>query len=208
MRVVLCDDHPVYRDGLRSLLTELGVDVVAEAGDGHEGVRLAIEHVPDVVVMDLHMPECNGVEATRRIVEARPQVRVLVLTMLDDDMTLFAALRAGASGYLLKGARHEEIERVLKAVVQGDIVVSGSAAPRLRSGLRAPAASGAFPQLTVREHEILDLLARGRTNESIASALFLSSKTVRNKVSTIFTKLGVSTRAEAIALARDAGVGA
>lgn len=109
MRVVLCDDHPVYRDGLRSLLTELGVEVVAEAGDGHEGVRLAIEHVPDVVVMDLHLPECNGVEATRRIIEARPQVRVLVLTMLDDDMTLFAALRAGASGYLLKGARHEEM---------------------------------------------------------------------------------------------------
>lgn len=206
MRVLICDDHPVFRDGLRLLLTELGIDVVGEAGTGEEAIELATDLSPEVVVMDLHLPGISGIDATRAIRAAQPQTGVLVLTMLDDDAALLAALRAGASGYLLKGAGHTDVDRALAAVAHGDVMVAAEVAQRLRAGLAGTAATP-FPQLSRREHEVLDLLARGHTNDQIARALFLSVKTVRNNVSVLFTKLGVDNRAAAVAAARDAGMG-
>ncbi|MDQ4052121.1 MAG: response regulator transcription factor [Actinomycetota bacterium] len=207
MRVLICDDHPVFRGGLRLLLGELGVEVVGEAATGEGAVSAATELVPDVVVMDLHLPGMSGIEATRAIRTAQPGVGVLVLTMLDDDTTLLAALRAGANGYLLKGAGHADVERALAAVANGDMMVAADVAQRLRAGLEGAHATTPFPQLSRREQEVLELLARGHPNEQIAGALFLSVKTVRNNVSAILTKLGVDNRAAAVALARDAGLG-
>ena len=186
---------------MRLLLDELGHEVF-EAGTGEEAVALCSETAPDIVVMDLHLPVMSGVEATRAIVHRRPDVGVLVLTMVDDDATLVAALRAGARGYLLKGAGHAEVARALDAVASGDIVVSARVADGLRSGLTAP--TSAFPGLSRREAEVLDLMSRGRNNEQIAAGLFLSVKTVQNNVSAILSKLGAATRAEAVAKARDA----
>lgn len=205
MKVLLCDDHPVFLDGMRLLLTELGHQVVAEATTGEEAVAAVAVQTPDVIVMDLHLPGISGVEATRSITTAHPEIGILVLTMAEDDATLLAALRAGARGYLLKGAGHHEVERALTGVLNGDLIVSGRVAGSLRGGLRT--GPSPFPDLTRREHEILELVARGRTNEQIAAGLFLSIKTVRNNVSTLFTKLGVANRAQAVALARDRGVG-
>ncbi|WP_104055653.1 MULTISPECIES: response regulator transcription factor [unclassified Arthrobacter] len=203
MRVLLCDDHPVYRDGLRALFDELGVEVVAEAASGEEAVTLVAACEPDIVVMDLSMPGMGGVEATRRIVAEYPLVRVLALTMVDEPATMLAALRAGASGYLLKGAGHAEIRAALDAVESGGMTIAPEVAQGLRAGLRPPEP---FPQLTPRERDVLGLMSRGRTNEHIADVLVLSVKTVRNVVSGIFRKLGVTTRAQAVAAARDAGV--
>lgn len=207
MRVLICDDHPVFRDGLRLLLGELGAEVVGESATGEEAVDAAIELLPDVVVMDLHLPGLSGIEATRAIRTAQPGIGVLVLTMLDDDTTLLAALRAGANGYLLKGAGHADVGRALTAVANGDMMVAAEVAQRLRAGLDGAHAATPFPQLSRREQEVLDLVARGRSNEQIARALFLSVKTVRNNVSAILTKLGVDNRAAAVALARDGGLG-
>ena len=203
MTVLVCDDHPVYRDGLHSLLQELGVEVVGEAASGEEAVAAASALHPDVVVMDLAMPGIGGVEAIRRITTADPAVRVLALTMMEEPATVLAAMRAGASGYLLKGAGHAEIRAALAAVQEGGVTIAAGAATGVRAALRAP---DPFPQLTRREHEVLQLMSRGRTNEHIAEVLTLSIKTVRNLVSSVFAKLGVSSRAEAVAVARDAGV--
>ncbi|WP_104162043.1 response regulator transcription factor [Arthrobacter sp. ZGTC212] len=203
MKVLLCDDHPVYRDGLRALFDELGVEVVAEAASGEEAVMLAAACEADIVVMDLSMPGMGGVEATRRIVAEHPLVRVLALTMVDEPATMLAALRAGASGYLLKGAGHAEIRAALDAVESGGMTIAPEVAQGLRAGLHPPQP---FPQLTPRERDVLGLMSRGRTNEHIADVLVLSVKTVRNVVSSIFRKLGVTTRAQAVAAARDAGV--
>lgn len=207
MRVLICDDHPVFRGGLRLLLGELGVEVVGEAATGEEAVSTAAVLVPDVVVMDLHLPGISGIEATRAIRTANPGIGVLVLTMLDDDTTLLAALRAGANGYLLKGAGHADVERALAAVANGDMMVAADVAQRLRAGLGGTGSTEPFPQLGRREREVLELMARGQPNEQIAATLFLSVKTVRNNVSAIFTKLDVENRAAAVALARDAGLG-
>jgi DNA-binding NarL/FixJ family response regulator len=208
VRVLICDDHPVVRDGLRLQLTELGMEVVAEAASGEQAVDLARELEPDVVVMDLHLPGISGIDATRAIRTARPGTGVLVLTMLDDDTALLGALRAGAHGYLLKGAGHTEVERAIRAVADGDVVVGADLAGRLRAGLDAGHRSAPFPALGPREHEVLGLMARGASNEQIARSLFLSVKTVRNNVSAILGKLGVDSRAAAVARARDAGLGA
>ena len=208
LRVVVVDDHPVFRQGLRTLLAELDVDVVAEAADGAAAVEAVLELRPDVVLMDLQMPGVGGVEATRRIVEKAPDTKVLVLTMVDDDQAVFAAVQAGALGYLLKGAGLEEIGRTLEAVAAGQGVYSADVARRLRSFFTAGSSSATpFPSLSDREREVLALIAEGLGNADIARRLFLSDKTVRNYVSTVFTKLGVTTRAEAIVLARDAGLG-
>ena len=211
LRVLVVDDHPLYRDGLVTAIAAMpDVEVVGDAAEGLAAVRAASDLAPDVVVMDLHMPELNGIEATRRIVAERPETAVLVLTMLDGDDSVFAAMRAGARGYLLKGADREEIRRSLQAVANGEVVFSSGIASRVLAFFAAgPAATLApFPELTEREREILDLVARGLTNAEIAQRLVLSSNTVRNHVSNVFTKLQVAGRAEAVAQARDAGLGA
>ena len=212
IRVLVCDDHPVYRDGLRMLLGSLdGLEVVGVAADGVEAVQQVSELQPDVVVMDLQMPGLNGIEATARMTAEHPHVAVLVLTMYDDDDSVFAAMRAGARGYLLKGAAQDVIARAVASVASGEAIFGPAVARKVAAyfsgGAPAAAPVEAFPQLTPREREVLDLLASGRTNAQIAAALFLSQKTVRNNVSNIFAKLQVAGRSEAIIQARDAGLG-
>lgn len=214
VRVLVVDDHPLYREGLVTAMSAMpGVQVVGEAGDGHAAVEAARRLSPDVVVMDLHMPGLNGIDATRQVVAAQPSVAVLVLTMLDGDDSVFAAMRAGARGYLLKGADRGEIARAVAGVAHGEVVFSAGIASRVLAFFAAgPGAATAvldpFPGLTDREREILDLVARGLTNAEIARRLVVSDKTVRNHVSNVFTKLQVAGRAEAVARARDAGFGA
>lgn len=211
IRVVLADDHPLVRAGLRGLLAaNPSFEVLAEAATGEEVVRAVEEHLPDVVVMDLQMPVLDGIEATRRIVAGMPSVGVLVLTMFEDDDSVFAAMRAGARGYLLKGAEASEVVRAIGAVAEGNAIFGPTVASRILryfGGLGAPVAPVAFPELTSREREVLDLVAAGATNSAIASRLFLSSKTVSNHVSNILTKLQAADRAEAIVRARRAGLG-
>ena len=208
-RVMVVDDHPVFRAGLCAILDAApDLTVVAEATTGLEAVELAAETRPDLVLMDLHMPDLGGVEATRRILTDAPATRVLVLTMIDQEAALAAALRAGARGYLLKGADRDEVLRAVRAVAAGDAVISGLVADRLPAILTATPGSGpAFADLTARENQILTLMAQGSDNADIARELSLSLKTVRNYVSNILTKLEVPGRAQAIVKARDAGPG-
>ncbi|MDF2091599.1 response regulator transcription factor [Knoellia sp. 3-2P3] len=213
IRVLLADDHPVYRDGLAALLASVdGLEVVATAEDGAAAVALATELQPDVVVMDVQMPGLDGIEATRRLTAASPHIGVVMLTMAEEDATLFSAMQAGARGYLLKGANQAEITRAVTAVAGGEAIFGPAVARRIADFFAAGPAVGsaaeqAFPQLTAREREILELVAAGRPNAQIASTLFLSPKTVRNNVSNIFAKLHVADRAEAIVRAREAGLG-
>lgn len=211
LRVLIAEDHPVFRDGLRALLTSIpGTEVVGEAATGTEAVEQSVALQPDVVVMDLDLPELDGVAATRRIVGTSPHVGVLVLTMFDDDESVFAAMRAGARGYLLKGADQEEIRRAILAVSRGEAIFGPAVAQRLVEYFSVPrpaALRDAFPGLTEREREVVDLIAKGDTNSQIATRLGISAKTVRNHVSNIFTKLQVTDRAHAIIRARDAGLG-
>jgi len=210
IRILIADDHPVFRFGLRALLdAEACTEVVGEARTGREAVELAASLAPSVVLMDINMPELNGIEATRRIVADRPDMAVLIITMFDDDR-VFAAMRAGARGYLLKGAEGDETIRAIRAVASGEAIFSPKAAERLiKFFATAPqdAVAPAFPDLTPRELEILNLIAQGLSNTAIAERLVLSPKTVRNQVSTIFGKLQVASRAEAIVRAREAGLG-
>jgi DNA-binding NarL/FixJ family response regulator len=210
-RLLIADDHAAFRAGLRALLETAGdVTVVGEAGTGHEAIAAVVALHPDVVLMDVNMPGLDGVEATRRIVDASPHVAVLVLTMHEDDETVFAAVRAGARGYLLKGSQRAEILRAVRAVVAGEAIFGPAVARRLMAYFARPAPRpdpAAFPELTEREREILDLVARGRSNADITAALVLSPKTVRNHVSNIFSKLQVRDRSEAIVRAREAGMG-
>jgi DNA-binding NarL/FixJ family response regulator len=212
IRVLIADDHPVYRHGLRAALaTARDIEVVAEADDGGDAVRLAVEHGVDVVLMDLHMPGTGGLQATRELAAAAPGVAILVLSMFDNDESLFTAMRAGARGYLVKGADQEQIERAIRAVAAGDVTFGAGIARRaLGYFSAAPATSRAarpFPELTDRELEVLELVADGRGNAWIASHLFLSDKTVRNHVSAILAKLQAADRGEAGARAREAGLG-
>lgn len=211
IRVLIADDHPTFRRGLRSLLESTPeVEVVAEAADGEAVVQAAAEYVPDVVVMDLNMPGVNGIEATRRITATVPSVAVLVLSMLDDDEPVFAAMRAGARGYVVKGADTADVLRALESVARGDAVFGPAIAARVLSYLTRPLAARdptLFPELSGREREMLELIARGLSNSEIARILVISPKTVRNHVSNVFTKLQVSDRAEAILRARRAGLG-
>ncbi len=209
MRVVLADDHPVFRQGLRVLLEDLGVEVVAEAADGEQALAVALEHRPDVVLMDVQMPGLSGIESTRRLVAAWPDAKVLVLTMLDDDDAVFTAVQAGALGYVLKGAGQEEIGRALTAVAAGEAVYGAGVARRLRAFFTAGAGVVArpFPELSDRERGVLDLMAAGLPNPEIARRLHLTDKTVRNYVSAVLARLGVGTRAEAVVRAREAGLG-
>jgi len=213
LRVLLVDDHPVYRDGLARLLGDLGgFDIVGVAGNGRDAVELATSLTPAVIVMDLRMPILDGVEATRQITASHPEIGIVVLTMFDDDELLFAALRAGARGYLMKDADDVDIARVLHGIANGEAIFGPATAQRLLGALNqsntpAPRPEHPFPQLTAREHEVLELLSRGHRNGEIAAELFLSERTVRNYVSNILTKLNVSSRGQAITAARDAGLG-
>jgi DNA-binding NarL/FixJ family response regulator len=210
-RVVLADDHPMYRYGLRAVLEQSEtVEVVASVGDGDELVRAVSEHHPDVVITDLSMPDLDGVEATRRLLEGKPDVAVLVLTMHEDDEHVFAALRAGARGYLVKGSGGEEIIRAVLAVASGDAVYGGAVARRIVAffageGQESPTAR-AFPTLTPRERDVLDQLAAGSRNHEIARTLGMSDKTVRNHVSQVLLKLHVPDRTAAALRAREAGL--
>jgi DNA-binding NarL/FixJ family response regulator len=192
-----------------ALETMENVEVVGQAADGATAARLAASLAPDVVIMDLHLPGMSGVEATRQLLANRPDTRVLVLTMLEGESSLFAAMRAGARGYVLKGADRGEIERALRTVAAGEVVFSSGVAASVTAWFRAGGSSAQqpFPELTEREREVLDLVARGLTNAEIAARLVVSDKTVRNHVSNVFAKLHVANRSRAVARARDAGLG-
>ena len=212
IRIIVADDHPVVRGGLVALLRTIpSLDVVGEASDGDKAVRLVHEHRPDVVLMDVRMPGMDGVEATRRIREQTPGCRVLILTMYDDDATVFTAMKAGAQGYLLKESEQDDIVRAVHAVVAGEAIFGPGVAARILGYFTEPpqavAAEDPFPELTPREREVLELLAQGRSNADIAAELFLSPKTVSNQLTAIFAKLQVASRGEAIVRARDGGLG-
>jgi DNA-binding NarL/FixJ family response regulator len=214
IRVLVADDHPVFRRGMRAILgAEPDTELVGEAMDGEEAVELALELSPDVILMDLNMPNVNGIEATRRILEVSPNIAILMLTMFEDDKSIFASMRAGAHGYVLKGADGAETLRAIHAVASGEAIFSPTITRRLTGYFatpeRDPKATSVevFPNLTEREHEILSLIAEGYTNNAIASRLYLSPKTVRNYVSSIFTKMQVADRPQAIIRAREAGLG-
>ena len=214
IRVLIADDHPFFRDGLRVLLEATpDTELVGEATDGNEVLALAKESKPDVILMDLRMPALGGIAATRKILEKAPETNILVVTMVEDDDSVFAAMRAGARGYLLKGADKDEMLLAIRAVARGEAVFGPGIARRLIRYFSSPTPASSrtprsiFPELTNREREILHLIAAGKNNQQIAKSLFLSLKTVRNYVSNIFTKLQVADRAQAIVRAREAGLG-
>jgi DNA-binding NarL/FixJ family response regulator len=210
IRILIADDHPLFRDGLRALLNSVAdLEVVAEAKSGDEAIALAAQLQPEIILMDINMPGVNGIEATRRVVQTSPHIGVLIVTMFEDDDSVFSAMRAGARGYMLKGADQSEVLRAIHAVASGEAIFSPSIAVRLMRFFSAPkpmAAPQAFPELTDREREILTLIAQGHNNNDIADRLVLSPKTVRNNVSNIFSKLQVADRAQAIVRARAAGL--
>ena len=211
IRVLVVDDHPVFRAGLVAILEDLkDVEVVAQACDGEQAIDEVASHRPDVVLMDLRMPGIGGLGATARITAHHPNTAVVVLTMDSDHDSVFAALRAGARGYLLKEADGDDVQRALHAVSKGEAVFGSGVAERVISFFATPRVATApdpFPQLTPREREILQLIAQGLDNAGIARRLVLTEKSVRNRVSDILTKLRARSRAEAVALARNAGLG-
>jgi DNA-binding NarL/FixJ family response regulator len=211
LRVLIADDHPVFRHGIRGLLeTTTEFITVGEAETGEQAVRRSAELRPDVVLMDIQMPGIGGIEATRQLLAADPAIRVLMVTMFEDDASVFTAMRAGARGYILKDAEMSDILRALRAVGNGEAIFSPAVATRLIDFFtrpRPPVLAAQFPELTHREREILNLIAAGRSNQDIAATLVLSHSTVRNYVSSIFTKLQVADRAQAIVWARQAGLG-
>jgi DNA-binding NarL/FixJ family response regulator len=209
IRVLIADDHPVFRFGLRMvLLTESDLELAGEAENGREAVALACELNPEVALLDIDMPELDGIAATERILQERPNTGFLILTMLEDDASVLAAIRAGARGYIVKGAGSAEIARAIRGVAAGDAVLGSTVAPKILGALRTPAVPSdrPFPELTRREFEVLQLLAQGRSNNTIAERLFVSEKTIRNHLSVIFDKLGVGSRTEAIVLAHRNGI--
>jgi DNA-binding NarL/FixJ family response regulator len=210
VRVLIAEDHPLFREGMRGRLDRVAdVAVVGEAASGDEAVELAQKLEPDVILMDIKMPGLNGIEATREIQRANPQIGILVLTMFEDDDSVFAAMRAGAKGYLLKDSGGEGVVHAIRAVASGEAVFGPGVAERMIGFFSAPRAAPkrAFPELTKREEEVLSLVAQGKSNREIARQLFVSLKTVRNHVSNILLKLQVADRAQAVIRARDAGMG-
>ncbi len=211
LRVVIADDHPLFRDGLRAMFeSEPDIELVGEASNGQEAVELASLLKPDVALMDIQMPDLDGIEATRRVIAASPNTRVLVVTMFEDDESVLAAMRAGARGYVVKGIRSADAIRAIRAVAEGEAIFSQAVASRLVHMLtdaRHRTQPEAFPELTERERQTLGLMAQGHKNAAIAERLHLSPNTVRNYVTSIFDKLELADRSEAIIRARDAGLG-
>jgi DNA-binding NarL/FixJ family response regulator len=211
VRVLIADDHPLFREGMRGRLDRVAdIAVVGEATSGDEAVELANKLKPHVVLMDIKMRGLNGIEATREILRANPRVGVLMLTMFEDDDSVFAAMRAGAKGYLLKDSGGEGVVYAIRAVTSGEAVFGPGVAERIIGFFSVPRSAApqrAFPELTEREEEVLSLVAQGKSNQEIARQLFVSLKTVRNHVSNILLKLQVADRAQAVIRARDAGIG-
>jgi DNA-binding NarL/FixJ family response regulator len=212
VRVLIAEDHPLFREGMRGRLERVSdVAVVGEAASGVEAVELAHNLQPDVILMDIKMPGLNGIEATRQIVRSSPRVGVLMLTMFEDDDSVFAAMRAGARGDLLKDSGGEGVVHAIRAVASGEAVFGAGVAERIMGFFSAPRSSAlpkrTFPELSEREEEVLSLVAKGKSNQQIATELFVSLKTVRNHVSNILLKLQVADRAQAVIRARDAGMG-
>jgi DNA-binding NarL/FixJ family response regulator len=208
LRIVVADDHPLFRRGMVAMLAGVpGLHVVGEAATGAEAVERVRETGADVVLMDLQMPETGGIVAIRELRRVAPAVRILVVTLFEDDDSVFLSLRAGAHGYVLKDAREEEFLRAIEAVAAGEAIFSPAVASRVLAWFGARERRAAFPELTRREREILDELAEGHGNQTIARHLSISAKTVANHLSTIFDKLQVADRGEAIVRAREAGFG-
>lgn len=211
IRILVVDDHLLFRDGLRSLIDSApDCQLAGEATSGEEAVDLAVELQPDVVLMDVKMPDMDGIQATRQIARTSPHIGILVLTMLEDDNSVFTAMRAGARGYLLKGASHDEVLRAIRAVAGGQAIFSPAIATRMIdffNTMHPTKAPDVFPQLTDREREVLALIAQGYNNARIATELVISPKTVRNHITNLLSKLQVADRAEAIIKAREAGLG-
>ena len=206
--VLLADDHPMFRRGLRALLATMdSIEVVGEATNGTEAVQLAESLRPRLLLLDLQMPGGDGLTAIRRLAGTRPELHILVVTMFEDDDSVFAAMRAGARGYVLKDTDDEEMTRAILAVGHGEAIFSPAIATRIMSFFAGRPATEVFPDLTASERNVLQLMARGLSNEVIAAELSLSAKTVRNYVSNVFAKLHVASRAQAIVRARDAGLG-
>jgi DNA-binding NarL/FixJ family response regulator len=215
IRVLIADDHVLFREGVHAILKSVpDIEIVGEAGTGQEALALASDLIPDVILMDIQMPDLNGVEATRRILETQPDSGIIIVTMLEDDDSLFSAMQAGARGYVLKGADKAEMLKSIRAVAEGEALFGSAIATRLlnlfqdnRPQSKSASSFPLFPDLTKREREILACIARGDTNVEIAERLTISLKTVRNHVSSIFNKLQVTNRAQAAIRARDAGLG-
>lgn len=215
IRLLVVDDHALFRGGLRALFSATpGIEIVGEAATGEAAVALADKTQPDIVLMDINMPDVNGVEATRKILRANPTIGVIMVTMLEDDASLFAAIRVGARGYVLKGAHHQELLQTVRAVASGHVLFGPSTASRImgffqeiEADLKPSLPEEIFPELTPRELEVLELIAQGANNSQIAEQLVISDKTVRNHITSIFSKLQVADRAQAIVKARDAGLG-
>lgn len=211
IRILIADDHPLFRDGMHGLLDSVpDTEVVGEAPSGEEAVSLAAILQPDVILMDIKMPGINGIAATREILAVSPHIGILMVTMLEDDESVFAAMRAGARGYVLKGANQADILLAIRAVARGEVIFGPGIARRLLrffSTLRPPTLQRVLPNLSERETELLGLMAQGKSNQEIADQLGLTLKTVRNHVSNIFSKLQVADRAQAILRAREAGLG-
>jgi DNA-binding NarL/FixJ family response regulator/class 3 adenylate cyclase len=215
IHILIADDHALFREGLRALFSALpDIEVVGEAAEGESAITQVDALQPDVVLMDINMPGVNGIEATRRILRTHPNLGIIMVTMLEDDASVFSAMRAGARGYVLKGAHHDEILQAIRAVAAGQAVFGPAIATRMMNffqglnGLpQAGASSAAFPELTEREREVLTLIAQGVSNREIAERLVISAKTVSNHITNIFSKLQVADRAQAIIRARNAGLG-
>lgn len=208
IRILIADDHNLFRDGMRALLNTIpDFVVVGDAATGDESIQLAKQLQPDVMLMDIQMPGVNGIEATRRITQTSPHIGILVVTMFQDDDSVFSAMRAGARGYILKGADQDEMMRAIRAAANGEAIFGPEIAKRLMNFFAGAKSPQIFPELTDREREVLGLIAQGASNSEIAAKLALAGKTVRNHISNIFAKLQVADRAQAIIKARDAGLG-
>jgi DNA-binding NarL/FixJ family response regulator len=215
IRLLVADDHALFREGLRALFSATpGIEIVGEAANGAETIALAGRLLPDVILMDINMPDMDGIQATRQILRAHPTIGVIMVTMLEEDAALFAAMRAGARGYVLKGAHHQELLQSVQAVASGQVLFGPSTANRImgyfqdiETDLKPSLPEETFPELTPRELEVLRLIAQGANNSLIAEQLVITDKTVRNHITSIFSKLQVADRAQAIIKARDAGLG-